>query len=144
MKYSFVVFIIFYVVIIVDPISVTAGVSDTDDEKSGIIKGKVEDKVTGHPMEFVSIAVFDKLNSGLINGSITDSTGEFEIKGMTYGEYYLVANFIGFEKSELTNIVIDKDSPMAEVGNISLTPSIVELGIVNVVADKNPIEYKLT
>ncbi len=116
---------------------------DSDDDKPGIIKGKVEEQGTGQPLEFVNIAVYEKADSSLITGGITDDKGNFEVKGMTYGEYYLVANFVGFNKTKISDIVINEENPLVEIGDIGLKPSTVELNSVNVVADKSPIEYKL-
>ncbi|MBN2636350.1 MAG: TonB-dependent receptor [Prolixibacteraceae bacterium] len=143
MKDKLIGIILLFTGIIFNPFQSAAGISGADDDKPGIIKGKVENKNTGESMEFVSIAVFDKLDSTLISGDITDQTGEFEITGMTYGEYYLVANFVGFNRTKVADIVIDEESPLVEVENIDLDPTTVELGGVNVVADKYAIEYKL-
>ena len=49
-------------------------------------------------MEYANVAVYDQQDSTLVSGGITDDKGEFEITGMSYGDYYLEANFIGFVK----------------------------------------------
>lgn len=135
--------ILLFTIAIASPQFALAMVFYTDDDKPGIIKGKIENKETGESMEFVSIAVFDKLDSTLISGGSTNDSGEFEIKGMTLGEYYLVANFVGFNRTKITDIVIDEKSPLVELGSIDLDPTTVELGVIDVVADRNAIEYKL-
>lgn len=114
-----------------------------DDDKPGAIKGVIIDKTSGQAMEYANVAIYNKEDSSLVTGGITGTKGEFEIKGMPLGEYYLEAHFIGFEKSKVTDIVIDKESPLFNSGNIILSPSSIELGGVEVVADKAAIEYKL-
>ncbi len=114
-----------------------------DDDKPGVIKGVIVDEETDQPMEYANVAVYDQQDSILISGGITDEQGEFEITGMTYGEYYLEANFIGFVKKEITDIELDKNNPLFDSGKIELKPSDVKLGSVDVVADKSRIEYKL-
>ncbi|MDO8953155.1 MAG: outer membrane beta-barrel family protein [Draconibacterium sp.] len=115
----------------------------TDDNKPGAIKGVIVDKATGQAMEYANIAIYNKADSMLVTGGITKNNGEFEISGMPLGEYYLEAHFIGFVKSKVTNIVIDKENPLFNSGSIKLSPSAIEIGSVDVVADKAAVEYKL-
>ncbi len=115
----------------------------SDDDKPGIIKGIVIDVQTDQPMEYANIAVYDSEDSALVTGGITRENGKFEITGMAYGDYYIEAKFIGFDKSKVDDINLDKENPVYDSGNIMLKPSTTEIGSVDVVADKSPIEYKL-
>ncbi|HSO86458.1 MAG TPA: TonB-dependent receptor [Draconibacterium sp.] len=114
-----------------------------DDNKPGIIKGIIVDNTTGQAMEYANIAIYNKEDSTLVTGGITRNNGEFEIRGMPLGKYYLEAHFIGFEKSKVDEIVLDKESPAFNLGSIKLSPSAIEIGGVDVVADKAAVEYKL-
>jgi hypothetical protein len=114
-----------------------------DDERKTVIKGIVLDEKTQTPMEFANIAVYDKTDSTLVSGGITDENGQFEVSGIGFGEYYLVANFVGFKKTDVANILLDEDNPSVDLGKIELNPSAVELGSVDVVADKAQVEFKL-
>lgn len=117
--------------------------SIVDDDKPGTIKGVIIDNTTGQAMEYANVAIYNKEDSTLITGSITGVNGEFEIKGMPLGEYYLEAQFIGFEKSKVDEIVLDNNSPLFNSGSIKLNPSAIAIGSVEVVADKAQVEYKL-
>lgn len=117
--------------------------SINDDDGKGVIKGVVVDKGSETPMEFANIAVYDNQDSTLITGGITNASGEFEIADISYGKYYLEANFIGFDKSSVASIVLDRENKVQNLGEIELSPSAVALGEVNVVADKATVEYKL-
>ncbi len=117
--------------------------TNVDDDKSGRIKGIIVEKNSGQPMEFANVAVYNASSSSLVSGGITDDKGEFEISGLRLGEYYLEANFIGFEKSVVEDIVINRDNPTFNSGKIRLSNSSVELEGVNVVADKAQVEFKL-
>ena len=118
-------------------------INNVDDDKPGVIKGAIIDETTGQPMEYANIAVYNSKDSSLVTGGITDENGRFEISGMSYGEYYIEANFIGFKKTNIDEIILDKDEPLFNSGNIKLSPSAVEIGSVEVVADKAPVEFKL-
>ncbi|MGE0018029.1 MAG: TonB-dependent receptor [Draconibacterium sp.] len=120
-----------------------AAIFENDDDRPGIIRGQVTEKTSGQPLEFVNVAVYEKQGATLVSGGITNSKGEFEIKGIVTGEFYIEANFIGFEKGRIDGITIDKENRLAELGNVVLSPSTVEIEGVDVVADKSPVEFKL-
>ena len=114
-----------------------------DDDKLGIIKGVILDKGTGQPMEYANVAIYNSSDSTLFTGGITNAKGEFEIRGMTYGDYYLEAKFIGFEKLAVPNVSLDKENRLFDSGEIKLNPSTLSIGSIDVVAEKAAIEYKL-
>ncbi len=116
--------------------------NESDDGK-GTIKGLVLEEGSDTPMEFANIAIYDTRDSSLITGGITNENGEFEIDNISYGEYFLEANFIGFDKSSVSKIILDSDNKVRNLGKIDLSPSAVSLGEVNVVADRATVEYKL-
>ena len=117
--------------------------TDDDDDGKGKITGIVVDQATDTPMEFANIAVYNQKDSSLVTGGITNEEGQFEIGNINYGEYYLEANFIGFNKTDVTGIVLNRDNKVHNLGEITLSSSAVALGEVNVVADKAQVEYKL-
>ncbi|MEZ5103761.1 MAG: TonB-dependent receptor [Draconibacterium sp.] len=116
---------------------------DADDNKPGIIKGVIIDVQTEHPMEYANIAVYNSIDSSLVTGGITNEKGQFEITGMAYGNYYLEAKFIGFNKSKVDKISLNKENPTSNVGKILLRPSTLEISGVDIVADRAAVEYKL-
>ncbi len=115
----------------------------SDDDKPGTIKGAIIEETTGQALEYANVAIYNQSDSSLVTGGITNDKGQFEIKGMQMGEYYLEAQFIGFHKAKVDDIVLAKANPSFNTGNIKLHPSAVALESVNVVADKAAIEYKL-
>ncbi len=114
-----------------------------DDDGKGKIQGLVLDQKTKSPMEFANIAIFKRADSTLITGGITNEKGEFDIPDVGYGEYFVEANFIGFDKSIKDSITLDRQTRIANLGIITLQPATVALGAIDVVADKAAIEYKL-
>ncbi|MBR9997894.1 MAG: TonB-dependent receptor [Cyclobacteriaceae bacterium] len=110
---------------------------------SGTISGKVIDDETGDPLEYVSVAVYDAKNESLITGTITDADGQFSIKGITQGEYYLEVTFIGYDKRVKKEIDIEAGRTEVQVGDIVLPRSAEQLDEVQVVADEMGVEYKI-
>jgi hypothetical protein len=113
------------------------------DDKPGIIKGVIVDIQSKEPMEYANIAIYNLVDSSLVTGGITNGKGEFEIRGISFGDYYLEAKFIGFDKSAIKEINISRENPTFNSGNITLKPSTLEIGSIDVVADKAAVEYKL-
>ncbi len=114
-----------------------------DDSKPTKVSGIIIDEGSQSPLEFANVAIYRADDSTLISGGITNEKGKFEITDLGYGEFYLEANFIGFETSNVKNIVIEEDHSLIELGRVPIKASSVEIGDVNVVADKAQVEFKL-
>lgn len=117
--------------------------TNDDDDGKGKITGVVLDENTDNPMEFANIAVYNQKDSSLVTGGITNETGQFEIGNINYGEYYLEVNFIGFNSTDVADIVLTRDNKVQDIGEVTLSSSAVSIGEVSVVADKAQVEYKL-
>lgn len=61
-------------------------------QKTYSIKGIVKDAANGTPISFATVAIWNT-----IQGTTTDSTGHFEIKGIEPGSYRLQASFLGYK-----------------------------------------------
>ena len=48
-----------------------------DDDKPGIITGVIIDVLSQQPMEYANIAIYNKTDSTLVTGGITDEKGQF-------------------------------------------------------------------
>ncbi|MCF8331562.1 MAG: TonB-dependent receptor [Bacteroidales bacterium] len=109
----------------------------------GTIKGQVIDASSGLAMEFVNVVLYTAKDSTILTGTITDRQGLFSISPVKNGMYYIEVNFIGFHKTRLDDIEINRKSPVVDLGKITLRPSNQELKGVEVVAEKDRIEYKI-
>lgn len=120
-----------------------APVANESEARSGRIKGVILDAESQSPMEYANIAVYSKRDSSLVTGGITNDKGHFDIEGLGFGEYYAEAIFIGYEKSSLSGIRIAPSNQVVDIGEIALSASSLRIGDVNVVADRQRIEYKI-
>ncbi len=111
--------------------------------KNGKITGKVIDTETQTPMEYANVSVFRKQDSKLVTGSISNASGMFVIADLPYGAYYVEASFIGFEKTTIADIKIIPNSSTVDMGTIALSASRQQIGSVEVVAERNRVEYKI-
>ncbi len=111
--------------------------------KNGKITGKIIDADTKTPMEYANVSVYRKADSKLVTGSIANAAGNFEISDLPLGAYYVEAAFIGFEKTTINDIKIVPNSLTVDMGTIALGVSRQEIGAVDVIAERNRIEYKI-
>lgn len=111
--------------------------------KNGKITGKVIDNETQTPMEYANVSVFRKQDSKLVTGCISNASGSFVISDLPYGAYYVEASFIGFDKTTINDVKIVPNSSSVDVGTIGLAPSREQIGTVDVIAERNRVEYKI-
>lgn len=108
----------------------------------GKIKGAVVDKKNEQPIEYATVALYNAQTNQLVTGSITDYLGHFKIDHAEKGEYYLMITFIGLEDKQTNSFSFDGEKTV-NLGNIYLTPTANELGEVEVVSRKAPVQYKI-
>lgn len=111
--------------------------------KNGVIKGKIIDAESKTPMQYATISVYRKQDAKLVTGGIASETGAFAINDLPYGQYYLEAIFIGFEKTTVNDVKIVPNASTVDLGTIELAVSREQIEAVEVVAEKRRIEYKI-
>ena len=110
---------------------------------SGIIKGKVIDSSTKKVIDYANVSLFSSRDSSVVNGTVSNSKGEFIINGVKPGKYYAKISFVGYKTTIITNIFITSKSQAAELGLISIVPSSIQMSGVVVRADKEMIVTNL-
>lgn len=65
------------------------------------VRGAVTDAVSGKPIEFADVIVKEKSV-----GTVTDSSGRFEISNLPVGRYTIVASIIGYIPVEIPEVLI--------------------------------------
>jgi outer membrane receptor protein involved in Fe transport len=111
--------------------------------KSGKIKGKIIDAETKAGMEYANVSIYRKQDAKLVTGAIASEAGTFEIGDLPFGDYYVEAAFIGFEKTKVNDIKIQPNATHVDMGTIELAVSRQQIGSVDVVAERNRVEYKI-
>ena len=88
------------------------------------IKGRVLDKETGAPLEYVNVFL-----SNTTIGTSTDKSGQFIIKNVPFGSYNIIFSYVGYEI-----VKRDFNSYKAETlnYNISLKPKVINLQQINI------------
>ncbi len=115
---------------------------------NGIISGKVLDD-TNTPVEYATITLFSLRDSSIATGGITNSKGEFKFTELKLGAYYMVVKLLGFDSKEVRPIYLfpkgkgQGQGIEQDFGAITLSSSSISIGEVNVVAEKNHMQYKI-
>ncbi len=109
----------------------------------GIIKGIVLEKATNKPIEFATVSLFKTGDSTLVTGSITATTGVFEIANVPIGNYYVKIDFIGYEANFLNNISISNEQPSKDLGEVALSSFSKNMDQFEFVDEKELMETKI-
>ncbi|WP_200977466.1 TonB-dependent receptor domain-containing protein [Echinicola sp. 20G] len=86
------------------------------------IKGTLKDTQETLPLEYANIALYATKDSSLVAGTVTNAKGQFEILDQQNGDYYLIAQFMGYDKAVVENITIVK-SEILDLKTILLSPN---------------------
>ncbi len=117
----------------------TDGMAQTRSTR-GSLSGFVTDGQSGEKMQYVNVAVLSSKDSSLVNGVITDAEGKFEIKALSLGTYIVRFSFIGYKDCFKS---VNVKSGSTDMGTIALNASSEMLKSVEVVAERQMMEYKL-
>ena len=107
------------------------------------IKGKVQEKGTGNPIEFADVVLTKKGETDPASFTHTKENGDFHLSGIAKGEYSLMVRLIGYDIYTQGAISITSSESVTDLGVIELQP--LEVGIAEVVvqAAKRQVIYKL-
>jgi outer membrane receptor protein involved in Fe transport len=103
------------------------------------ITGKVLDKETNQPLEYATIAFFNKNENKMQTGGITDLEGNFSIP-VPVGFYDVTVEYISFKTITIPGKKITKSE---NIGTYSLEIDTESLGEVEIIAERTTVEIKL-
>lgn len=102
--------------------------------------GEVVDNSTSEPLPYVTVALVSKTTGKIIGGTTTDEEGKFELMNAD-NQVQVEFSFMGFDKFIVENL--PKTTERVDLGKISLHAQAVNLGEVEVVAERSTMEFKL-
>jgi outer membrane receptor protein involved in Fe transport len=109
----------------------------------GTVTGTIQEFLTSNLMEYANVVLFSVRDSAMVTGAITTMDGKFTLEKVPFGRYYLVANFIGFNKETIEDIKITPQKTFVDLGVIQLHSSTETLEAVEITAQKELIEYQI-
>jgi len=105
------------------------------------IVGQIIEEQTGNPLEFATVSIYNKSNDQIIEGTLSDENGKFEIS-LVKGQYYLKAEFISFTPVTIDPIVFE-DLKIIDVKQIFLQPNSQMLEDIEITAEKSETIFAL-
>ena len=97
------------------------------------------DKDVNQPLEYATIAFFDKAENKIVTGGITDTDGKFSIQ-VPAGTYDVSVEYISYKTEKLPNKSLFHDT---DLGTLSIGINVEALDAVNVIAERTTVEIKL-
>ncbi len=109
----------------------------------GMISGRVIEKGLQGPVEYANIVLYRTKDSSLVTGTVTGPGGSFKLEKVPYGHFYLTANFIGYEKTWISDIKITPKNKQFTIGEIQLTAASTNIDGVEIIAEKAHVEFRI-
>lgn len=118
----------------------TAG--DQSPKGNSKITGTILDSASAKPVEFASIALYNKSTGQAIDGTVADEKGKFELSKVINGDFKILISFIGYANKTVDNIKLGKGQDL-NLGNIQLSSNTKTLDEVTVTGQAALIEEKV-
>ncbi len=109
----------------------------------GRIAGKVVDQGSRSVLEYANVVLYRTADSSLFTGTVTGPEGQFTIRKIPYGEYYMVVQFIGYKKRTIPGIRLNRQQPDLRFDSLEIEPAVSGLGEVEISAERPAVEYKV-
>ena len=109
----------------------------------GIVIGKVSDEQSKSPIEYTNIVLRAMPSDSMLTGTVTDRNGSFKIKDVPYGTYIIEYFFIGYEKKRTSPFTLSAQKNKADMGVLSLLPSVTTMSEVSVSAERSTMITKI-
>ncbi|MBA3971639.1 MAG: TonB-dependent receptor [Bacteroidetes bacterium] len=106
----------------------------------GKLRGVVIDNRSKVPIEFATIALYKLKDSSLATGIVAGIKGDFELKELPFGRYFMKVNFIGYKQLIIDSIAIWPRALEVDLGQIRLKTNTELLGEVEVTSEKSTIQ----
>ncbi|GAA4838279.1 outer membrane beta-barrel family protein [Algivirga pacifica] len=107
------------------------------------ISGIIVEQGSNQPIEYATVALYQKAPEKLISGTVTNEKGFFSIKKVTPGTYFLKVSFIGFEEKIINDVVVSKGNNNVKLSPISLSSDAEVLESVEVIGSKPAMQYEI-
>lgn len=111
--------------------------------QEAVITGKVLEQSSSTPIEYATIGVYNMRDSSMVTGGITGPDGTFSIDKLPYGRFYLEISFVGFKKFRVNNVALIPTKKAVNIGEIKLATATTAINEVEVVGNRNQVEYKI-
>ncbi len=107
-------------------------------DQSLSVVGQIEDQQSGEAVEGATVAVLAREDSSLVNGSVSEESGQFEVEGLQPGSYLVRVTYVGYEPL-YEERQISEDQPEKNLGVLEIQPGDEQLDEVTVEAERERV-----
>jgi len=111
--------------------------------KECTLTGKIIESGTGNVVQYANIVLYSMRDSSIVDGAVADENGIFFMDKLPYGRFQVEVNFIGYEKLIIPKIMLTPKQKDLDLGSIKIKQAVTELQEVEIVEDRQHIEYKI-
>ena len=104
------------------------------------VTGKIVEKGTNESIPYASIAIYNLKDSKVVTGTMTDMDGNFIIKKLKEGNYYLEVSFMGYKNHRMDLSKLSTKIKRIDLGIIILSPEAALLDEVVVKSSQKTIK----
>lgn len=120
-------------------VSLTAS-AQPQSHPSGTIEGTIVEAESEAPLEGATVALWNAADSSLVTGAITKPDGSFSIDGIRPATYYVQMSFVGYRTQTLSDLTIDQNQRVVNLGRTALAEDTAMLDEVEVTAERSYVE----
>ena len=106
----------------------------------GIVQGTIVDSVTSKPIEYASVSLVELEHNELVTGGLSNKDGRLNIIEIPLGKYAAVIEFIGYNKKEISPIILypgEGGGIRHDFGTVQLSVSAVNMSEIEVIGDES-------
>jgi len=107
------------------------------------IKGTIVGKTALNPLEYATVSLISLPDSVNVDNAVTETNGSFRFKNVPDGKYYIVVQYMGYEKKIIDGLVINEDSKIIDLGTINMQISVSDLKEFEVKEDRNALSFQI-
>ncbi|KAA9345737.1 outer membrane beta-barrel family protein [Adhaeribacter soli] len=119
------------------------GFAQSSTPQTGSLKGKIQESGTREPVSFATVALLTLPDSAAAGGVSADEQGNFIFPKLPYGKYILKISMVGYATKRIPNLQLSENKPALDLGTIQMLSNTKTLSGVEIVGQKNLVEYGL-
>lgn len=104
------------------------------------LKGQLADSV-GAPMPSATVLLLSAKDSSLVNFTLTDAAGNFQMKNVNGPEHFLKISFVGF-RTFTKKLTTPAPGAILDIGQIKMEPVSSELEAIEIAAERAPVTIR--
>lgn len=117
------------------------GQKPTISDNIGVISGNVKDSLANIAIDLANVSL-RRLDLKAVSATLTDKAGNFQLKNIPFGSYYIVIDLVGYKQLKTSVIILSVNSAKIDLGSLLINQSVNELKGVNITGQKQIIKIE--